>query len=269
MHIADFHVHSHCSPDAVPAMDEIAKAALRERICELAITDHYDFRQKGLETGWIFKTNEYFEEFHRIKKKHEGRVALRSGVEIAQPHLHPELSKKFVRGNEFDFVLGSVHNLKNDEEAHILTRRRYFEPETLFRDYFEEVEGTILWGEFDSLAHITYPERYIFAHTNKRVDFSNLKKELSYILRLLVQNNKGLEVNTSGLRRPLNKLSADEYILSLYKKLGGEIVTIGSDAHETGDLGAGFSIAAAALKNVGFSKYATFEKREIKLWEIN
>ena len=50
-------------------------------------------------------------------------------------------------------------------------------------------------------------------------------------------------------------------ILKKYREMGGEIITIGSDAHETGYLADGFDRAAEVLKECGFKYYTTFEKR--------
>lgn len=42
MYLADYHVHSTCSPDGRQTMAQAAEAAVRQGLRELCITDHVD-----------------------------------------------------------------------------------------------------------------------------------------------------------------------------------------------------------------------------------
>lgn len=68
----------------------------------------------------------------------------------------------------------------------------------------------------------------------------------------------GFEVNTSTYKiTPL-----DTVILKRYKELGGEIVTIGSDAHYSQNVGQLFSEYLAVIKSCGFPYVAHFVERK-------
>ncbi len=267
MYQSDFHLHSHLSPDAKPLFSEIAYAAIQKGLSEIAITDHYDLSGIYPHTTWDFKTTEYFAEYKRTKHLYEGKINIRSGIEIGQPHVQESYAREFIKSYPFDFVLGSVHNLAVDRDVHKL-KETIMQPKILMQEYFHEVEKTIRWGEFDVLGHITYPDRYIFTETGVKYDFLELKDMLSHLLKLLIQSGKGMEVNTSGLRRDVMRLSADESIIKLYRDLGGEIITIGSDGHTKEEVGAGFREAICALKEAGFSYYSTFCERQASFHKI-
>lgn len=83
--------------------------------------------------------------------------------------------------------------------------------------------------------------------------------ELTPVLKNVIQKGKGIEINTSGLRQEVGRAMPSLSILKLYRQLGGEIITVGSDAHTVKDVAAGFSEAAELLETAGFSAYATFQ----------
>ena len=66
------------------------------------------------------------------------------------------------------------------------------------------------------------------------------------------------EVNTGSLYKGFDFPHPHTIILKLYKDLGGEIITIGSDAHKPQYLGYGFDKAEAILKQCGFDSYTVF-----------
>ena len=84
---------------------------------------------------------------------------------------------------------------------------------------------------------------------------------LDEILKKLIWLGKGLELNTAGFKYGLGHPHPTEDILRRYRELGGEIITTGSDAHETGHLGYAFEKAAAILKDCGFQYYTVFRDR--------
>ena len=91
---------------------------------------------------------------------------------------------------------------------------------------------------------------------------------LDSILELLIEKEKGLEINTGGLRSGLKSTNPCADLLKRYKKLGGEIITIGSDAHKTADVSSSFEIAREILLDCGFKYYTTFEKRYAEFHRI-
>jgi len=77
-----------------------------------------------------------------------------------------------------------------------------------------------------------------------------------------VAKGKGIEINTSGLRQAYGDTFPNLECLKLYRDLGGEILTIGSDAHSNLDLGKGIAQGLDIARAAGFTNIAYFEKHE-------
>lgn len=90
--------------------------------------------------------------------------------------------------------------------------------------------------------------------------FENIKDMLTEILKIVIQDGKGIEVNTSSHRYRLPDLPPSRDILKLYRELGGTIVTIGSDAHKKEDVGEYIEYTQQELRKLGFEQFCTFEK---------
>ena len=126
--------------------------------------------------------------------------------------------------------------------------------------YFAELEETAAFPHFDSLSHLTYPLRYIVAGTGKMPDLSIHQSRIDNIFKILIKNNKALEINVSGLFRELKTTLPDESLVRRYRELGGELITIGTDAHSAEMVGKGIEQGIEVAKKAGFKSYAIFEK---------
>lgn len=88
------------------------------------------------------------------------------------------------------------------------------------------------------------------------------------ILKTLISNGKGIEINTAGFKYGLGHPNPHEKVLKLYHELGGEIITIGSDAHECKHLAYDFEKVPEILKNCGFRYYSEFTGRKAAMVKI-
>ena len=125
------------------------------------------------------------------------------------------------------------------------------------RIYFDEIFNTV--KSFDSysvLAHMDLMRRY---DSFGEYPFENSKEQIEKILRHLIKNGKGIEVNTSSYRYNLKDLTPATPILKLYKKLGGEIITIGSDSHRETQVGDHILQVREILKDLGYKYFTTFD----------
>ena len=96
-----------------------------------------------------------------------------------------------------------------------------------------------------------------------KYDFDVFKEMLIEILKKGIERNVGIEINTSGLsKRALNETLPSMNLLKLYRELGGEILTIGSDSHAAATVGSQFETALEMAKEAGFTNIYTFNKRE-------
>ena len=103
--------------------------------------------------------------------------------------------------------------------------------------YIEEHFELAELGFFDVLGHLGYTKRYM-KRRGFDIGLEGHEDRLRELFRLLIQNGKGIELNTSGLRDTTGSTFPEKHVLKLYREAGGEIITVGSDSHRTEDVGA-------------------------------
>lgn len=260
---ADMHTHSSFSGDSDEPMREMAKAAVSRGLKQLCVTEHCDFDYP--EAGFEVDMNAYRAEFLKVREEFSGELELLFGVELGlMDYLAPRLYD-FTKNWEMDFIIGSSHLVDGADPYY----PEYF-GKFGTRDGIERYFGSILanvraFDDFDVYGHLDYAVRYCAEKSYDPLDYRELLDE---ILRLLVEKGKGIEVNTAGLRKGLAHCNPHPYILGRFRELGGEIVTVGSDAHRACDVARDFSIAEQALRDAGFRYYAVFRKRKPEFIKI-
>lgn len=257
--IIDMHTHSDHSFDGNHSCMLLCESAVAKGLDVIAITDHCEIDSKELDFR-AFSTNQFFESY-KAKKFFEGRLLVLQGLELGQAIYKKELAEGILNGFKYDFILGSIHNLENMEDFYYLDYRNYDVNELLDK-YFDTVYELCLWNQFDSLAHLTYPLRYMKGEAGIDIDLSKFSDKIEAILKTLVQNEKALEINTSGLFVKLNETLPDKSVIKLFKELGGKYITIGSDSHYHNNLGRGIEQGMALAKACGFDNMAVYQQRE-------
>lgn len=257
-YLADCHTHSRVSPDARDTMSAMAEAAFRAGFRELCITDHVEPMEFGTDrprTGYDW--GRLTSEFDQAKAAWGGRLTLRLGVELGDAPWDEALCSRLLSAAPpLDFIIGSVHTLSPAMGSDLFhfTPADEAEARRGIADYLELVRKTVLWGQFSVLGHLTLPLRYLNENQGFSLTFDGFESEVSEIFRLLIGRGLGIEVNTNRGGMPL----PDGKWLTLYRSLGGEIVTLGSDAHSAKDVGRGIPEGQALLRACGFRRFCTF-----------
>lgn len=265
---SDCHLHTEFSTDAEYSMSQMAESAIEKGLDTLCITDHMDsYFPESQGDGFIFDPVLWFDAFYETREKYRGRLRLLAGIELGirneedifekNRSFNDELEKKY----PFDFLLGSTHIVENMDPY----RSEYWEGKTKEEAIIKYLESaaftTSYYKSFDSYAHFDYVIRY--NPTGDRdynpADYSDL---IDTILRNLVENGKALECNCGGLRKGLGFPNPKGEIFTRYRELGGELITIGSDAHRPWEIASNFSEACEMLKALGFRYYHVYENRK-------
>ena len=264
---ADMHMHTWFSTDSEACPRDMADEAVRKGLKTICFTDHFD--KDDLEWGeeGIFDVDAYFVEMQKLQEEYEGKLNIRIGIELGlRTYLkdyYEELTKKY----PFDFVIGSVHNVpyKKDAEGNIL----YTDPaaEKLFTDRTDKeayrlmmettLENVRTSDCFQTLGHLDYVVRYGKSR-EKEYSYTDYADIIDEILKLLIEKEKGLEVNSAGLKYGLPFAHPHPDVLKHYRELGGEIITIGADAHKPEHIAYDFAKAEEILKSCGFKYYTEF-----------
>ena len=270
--LCDTHVHSNNSFDGNNSVEEICLKAIEKGISILAITDHLEAPEIRLGEKSQFGNmrqmiSDSYRDAERCSEEFGDKLNVIKGVELGEPMHYPKLTKSALEIADFDFILASVHNLKDEEDFYYLDYSDVNIP-LMFRKYFDELLDTAENAEFDSLAHLTYPLRYIVERTDIRPDLSVYSETIDDIFKALIKREKALEINTSGLSKPIGTTLPDINYVKRFRELGGKYITIGSDAHRTEDLAKGIEKGMEIARICGFEHYTVFENRKPRMVEI-
>ena len=224
--IIDTHVHTDNSPDGHHSAMYMCECAEMAGLRAIAFTDHVeaDFYRRDHYDRVALQS---FIDVTKARSAFRGKLLVCAGVELGQPMYDVATSEEILANLPYDMVIGSVHNFQNEQDFMYLDYSQW-DITDLMNKYFDELIKLARWAKFDTLAHMTYPLRYIVGEHGISVDMSKFSDKVDEILSLLVKNEKALEINTSGLRQKLGKTMPEEDVVRRFKQLGGEFVTVGS-----------------------------------------
>lgn len=261
---ADCHLHSSHSGDSHASMDSMIERGIKLGLKQMCFTEHMDmdYPDSEHESGSIFllNTDSYLYDLIRLKERYDGRIQLLFGVELGlQPHLSDN-NARYVHSYDFDFVIGSSHLVNGQDPYYPAFYEGRTEAEA-YRAYFASILDNLKkYTNFDVYGHLDYVVRY-GPNKNEKYAYADYRDMIDVILETLIENEKGIELNTGGFRAGLHAPNPCADILRRYRELGGEIVTIGSDAHAPEDIGTHFTEAAEILSSCGFRYYCVYQKR--------
>lgn len=276
--LADYHVHTCYSDDSDYPMEDVVRDAIALGLEELCFTDHVDY---GVKRDWddprgmLWRPGapgelermavanvdypRYAAEIAALQQKYAGKIILRMGMEFGmQQHTIPEYERLFA-AYPFDFILLSVHQVEDREFWTQEFQSGRTQAEYNLRYYQEILALVQRYQNYSVLGHLDLISRYDEAGV---FPFEEIRPIVTEILKTVIQNGKGLELNTSSRRYGLTELTPSVEILKLYRNLGGRILTIGSDSHRREHLAAWLLESQEALRELGFGEVYTFRQMQ-------
>ena len=258
--IIDTHTHTDNSPDGHHSAMFLCETAEQKGLRAIAFTDHCEV-DSYYEDNYDRRVRQSFFETAKAKSAFLGKLIVLQGIELAQPHYAPELAERIINAQHYDVVIGSIHNLRGREDFYFMKSFEGLDTHAMIEEYYDENIKMLEWGDFDVLAHITYPFRYLYSVAGISEDIDNYKKKVDTLLSLCAEKDKALEINTGGLRQPLNRTSPELKTIKRYKALGGRLISVGSDAHYAENLGQDIPTAYDMAKEAGFGSVVMFQQR--------
>lgn len=268
---ADYHVHTEFSDDSVYPMEQVIKDAISMQMDEICFTDHVDY---GIKEDWDcshpieYRGSEplanvnypvYASNIRKFQSMYNAQINIKMGLEFGmQTHTIPQYESLFAK-YPFDFIILSIHQVENKEfwTQDFQTGRSQAEYN---QRYYEEMLHIVkVYQNYSVLGHMDLITRY---DQNGIYPFKKTEPVISEILKIVISSGKGLELNTSYHRYGLHDTTPSVNILKLYRDLGGEIITIGSDSHKPEHLGAYINDAKHLLKSLGFRFFCTYDKMQ-------
>lgn len=270
----DYHVHTEFSDDSNYLMEEVVKDAINMKMDEICFTDHVDY---GIKRDWddpigmIYRKGgpgepekmplanvnypKYFEKIDFLKKKYP-EIVIKQGMEFGMQMHTIEQYQKLFNKYSFDFIILSCHQVEDKEFWTQDFQRGRTQKEYNERYYQEILDIIKVYKDYSVLGHLDLITRY---DEQGIYSFEKIKPIIKEILEIVIEDGKGIEVNTSSHRYGLKDSTPSKDILRLYKELGGKIITIGSDSHKPEHLGAYIEETKGLLKELGFEYYCTYE----------
>ena len=253
----DYHMHTRVSFDAHETGEAMAKAALAAGLKEICFTDHLDYDPLGKMGILAFDQAAYNAEYDNLELP---GLKIRRGMEFGMTANNVAQFKKDLQRRPFDFVLGSIHFV-DDVDVYF---PEYWEGKTIFQAERRYLEATLecvrIHEDFDVLAHLSYIAKAQSNPVHRPVSFAEHREIIDEILRIVAAKGKGLEMNTSGMDRCGGFLPTADYFRR-FKELGGEIVTVGSDAHNAARVGQYAFDVCEIFRDI-FGYVCTFENRQ-------
>ncbi len=271
MYLVDQHSHSLFSMDSQSLINDMCEKAIEIGLSELAVTDHLDINThevlKNLEP--IFDHEGAYNALCVAREHYKDKLKLKVGVELGQIHDDPDFARKIIDKYNYDQVIGSLHNLRGMPDFYLMAFYKITgrQCNLFLTQYYKELEEIVNIGCFDTLAHITYPIRYI-KEGGHDLPLEQHYPAIKRIFEKIISKGIALEVNTSGYRKDLGCPLPDYDILRIYYDMGGRMLTVGADAHYIEDIGADVERTYGELKKIGFTHITSFTRRKPEFKEI-
>ncbi len=269
--IADMHTHSNHSHDSVCLIEDMAESQKEKGTEIFAVTDHCDVEY--FETQDLEKIiGNSVADAQKSNSKIKGIEILR-GVEIGEGFWNKDVTEKIVLAYPYDVIIGSVHAVKfplyempySTIDFRLMGKEK---SEKYFEKYLDDMVNMIENTKFDILAHLTCPLRYMNGKYGLNISCKNYESKITNILKMIVKRGISLEINTSCKGSSYDEFMPEEWIVSLYKKLGGYLVTLASDAHIKENASHRFEDALKMLKRNGFDGAFYYKDRHPIKYEI-
>lgn len=252
----DFHMHSSVSYDSQATASSMAEAALAAGMREICFTDHCDYHSDPGAAPSAFTLDAYRAAYDGLAIP---GLTIRRGMEFGLTQWNTAEFAHWSQQYPYDFIIGSVHEV-GDFDPYF---PEYWTGDTAadFRRYLEQTLTCVqIHDGFDVLGHLTYVCKSVHNPSHKPVPFEDFRELTDAIMEELVRKDIGMEINTSGVDRAGEFLPSEAH-LRRFKELGGQIVTLGSDAHDPVRVGQYAPEALSILKDV-FGYVCTFQNRQ-------
>lgn len=259
-YLCDYHTHSNNSMDGRDTVMEMCRSAAVMGFSEIVLTDHFE-PVDGNGKCKYYKPDLYLNDIKDARDKLCNKIKIKMGVELGQPHLFSESSEQILNSLPYDYVIGSVHKLADGSDLYELDYRN-IKLDDICKMYLKELTELAAWGKFDCLGHLDLIKRYASSTYNTRITLFSQYEMLKEVFKVIIPKGKGIEINTSGLRQSPKETMPGIDVIKLYRSMGGEVLTIGSDAHTAQDVGKGVITALDLALEAGFKHITVFDERK-------
>ncbi|MGN1187995.1 MAG: histidinol-phosphatase HisJ family protein [Lachnospiraceae bacterium] len=269
--LCDYHIHTRYSSDSCEEPEAIIRRAIELGLDEICFTDHMDYDYPVTpdydNPAFVFDIAAYYKELSALREKYRGQLTIKIGMELGlMPYLAGR-NAETAASADFDFIIGSTH-LVDGHDPYYPDFWAGKNADNQISRYLEfTYENVRSFSNYDVYGHLDYITRYV-PDKSYRFEYARHSDVVDAILKEIIHSGHGIELNTSPLCKGLPYPNPCPDILKRYRELGGEIITIGSDAHTAGNVGGHFDAAKELLISCGFKYHSVFTGRKIAMKEL-
>ena len=263
----DCHSHTNYSVDATIKPEDAVQNAIECGFLGYAFTDHCDLSLDNTIHG-LQRIENCCREVEVLKEMYKGKIKLFTGLELADGFFMPELYRIAHSLHDYDIILGSVHITVIDNKYIDIAKVDFSDAsnEDMYRlldAYIDLYKNTVYHGDYDVFCHLTYPLRYFNGKYNRGIQIDKYTKDIEDIMKICISKGMAMEINVAKCttKNP-TYFCPERELVSLYKSLGGKMITIGSDLHVKENKYPYFEEAEKMLKEHGYDELYYFEKRK-------
>jgi len=267
---ADFHLHSKLSLDSKANMSDQIEKAIELGLEEICFTEHLDFDERersltknltlGPRSGFMDETD-YERQIAEARQQYSHRIKIGYGVEAGQGNHAPQQAEALIHAHHYDFVLASIHLMHESGMVISVPWREGLSEAETYPVYFDDLVLLSGMDFFDVIAHCDIIKRFGIEKFGP-FQAKKYEEQIRIAFANLIAKGKGIEINTSGLRQSCHETMPNLTLLQWYREMGGEILTLGSDAHAPGSLAYGLKQGYELAREAGFQYFTTFHQRQ-------
>ncbi len=264
MIIADMHTHSSNSHDSECSIEDMIASQLKKGTTIMAVTDHFDVAWNEIKDIFtsVLNSNKQAKE---LSVKYKDNFKVLAGIEVSESFWNSEAAEKGLNMAQYDVIIGSVHCVRYKELTMAYAQLDFsslseYDLCGFMNAYFDDMLTMLSSLDFDILAHLTCPLRYIIGKYRLKFDISPYMSKIEKVLKIIIERKIALEINTSSYDTLSDFMPTTE-IIRKYYELGGRMITLGSDAHCAENASKCFDQAINTIKSIGFDSIYYFENR--------
>lgn len=253
----DEHLHSFFSFDGKASMAEMAAGANEKGLSSITMTEHFSVCPFDRSCDKL-DYESYIRQISILQNYYQQKMEIRKGLEIGEPHIRKQDIDAFLQNKHLDIIIGSLHNIG---QLKLSLTMKGKERKQIYQNYFSALLKMVQIGDMDVVGHFDIMKKSAFTYVGgyEFLEFEDIIRE---ILLVMINRGIGLEINTSGWEETVEECYPKMDIVCLYRQMGGEIITIGSDAHAPHRISSEFTRVEKMMEAFNFTYYCSYKDRQ-------
>ena len=259
--INDYHMHTPLCGHAIGEPQEYVEQAIKGGLQEIGFSDHAPMVHMvdPRITMNLQQLPQYYRMIEDVREKYKNQLRIKIAIEADFIPGFEDKTQAILDDYPYDYVIGSVHFIKDWGFDNPDDRSKWDQKDVnqVYRDYYDLLRQSAKTGFYNIIGHADLVKK--FGHRASE----DMTDEVQKTAQVFKECGVAVEINTSGLRKPVKEMYPALSNLEIYAKAQVPL-TFGSDAHDPKDVGKNFASAVELAKEAGYKEYVLFKQRKIE-----